>query len=551
MKLSRLLFLRDWGLNLTRIITLLFVAISLYSSQKELDYYRELSSNVDLFFNTYQQLNNKYVDSIDPRGFILSGIKSMLETLDPYTILLEGRSKTHYDDLTKGKYGGIGVYIGTSGSDKRLTVVSPIDDSPASKVGLKAGDRIMKIDDFDTKGLTSGNASKYLRGEKGSTVVLEIERIGEKRNLFFEIERDEIKINNVPYAGVVDGVGYIKVSQFSNGTSSDVKRELLSLLDSGVEGIILDLRFNPGGLLTSAVEITNLFLDRNKKIVSTRGKNNTLIKEYKTNKEPVSVTIPLVILINSSSASASEIVSGAIQDYDRGVIVGEGSFGKGLVQQIYNVNDTTSLKITIAKYYTPSGRLIQKLDYFSEHTKSIPSDTLSFFTESGRVVKSGKGIIPDLSVKSKKYSDYIAFLRMKNCFNNFTYKFLKENQDYKFRGDIESFVVKEFKDYIKDLEIDFKLKSEILLDSLKKISNDTRVSELVDDIAAINNDIKSKLFDDNLKDIKNLLAIDFTTRFFGNRSKYKVMLNDDDQLNKAISIIKNRDEYFKLLEPIN
>jgi len=501
----------------------------------EKDYYQELSENVNLFFDVYREINMRYVDSVDNEKFIKTGIKSMLSSLDPYTVLLDEESKEHFDELSSGKYGGIGIYMGISGADKRLTVESPIDNTPASKVGLRGGDKIMEIDGKSTDGLSISDASPLLRGEAGTRVYLKVKRVGVKKFLDFEIVRERITIINVPYSGLVDGnIGYIKVSQFAKTTVEEVKKCVLELLNEGAEGFILDLRYNPGGLLSSAVDVSNLFLDANSEIVVTKGRDDEIISSYCTQDTPIAKDVPLVVLINGASASASEIVSGSLQDYDRAVVVGQNSYGKGLVQQIYKLGENNSVKITVAKYYTPSGRLIQKRDYFNDKDDTAMTDTLLYYTENGRKVQSGMGIIPDVKVETEKLSDYLSALRMKNIFSDFTYSYLEENSDFDYQNEITEDIIQDFKTYIDTVGFEYTIKGELETDSLLAyVSRNGYSDSLKEKIkilqTALENEKKND-FRENLTGIKKYLNIEFSVYKYGNPQKYEISIADDKQI---------------------
>lgn len=539
-----------------KIVTLILISfLSILPAAGSADsesYYRELSQNVNLFFSVYRQLNSVYVDSIVPEKFVKTGIKSMLETLDPYTVLMEGSEKEHFEELSTGNYGGIGVYIGTSGTDKRLTVISPIDDTPAAKVGLRAGDRIMKIDSLATDGMSTGDASKYLRGKSGSKVRLSIRRLGSESVLLFDITREKINIINVPYSGILENnIGYIKVTQFAASTASEIRSALEPMIKSNVKGVVIDLRFNPGGLLNSAVDIANLFIKDSSLVVYTKGNSEKSLYKYKANKKPLSLTVPLVVLVNESSASASEIVSGALQDYDRAVIVGKGSFGKGLVQQVYNLTDTLSLKITVAKYYTPSGRLIQKRDYFNHDVVNAMVDTLTFKTTNGRPVKSGVGVVPDVLLEAESVPAYIGNLKMKNAFSDFVYAYQEKNPQFKYKNEISEEVLADFKKFVTENKISYTLKGENELDSLagsltrEKYSTETL--QKINELKNLVNAEKDKSFEQYINDIKLNLNIEFSVLTSGSKERYRLSLAEDTQLKKAIEILSNENQYKAIL----
>lgn len=537
-----------------KLLITIFIFINLIFATEKTDYYQEMSENIKLFFDVMRTLNEQYVDTMDVKELMTSSINSMLKTLDPYTVLLDEDEASHYDELNSGNYSGIGIYIGTSGVDKRLTVVSPMDDTPASKVGLKAGDRIMFIEEKSTDGMTTKDASKYLRGEEGQKVKLSIERLGRDKLLDFEITREKINIKNIPYSGMLENnVGYIKVSQFMSTTYHDFSIAMEKLIAEGAQAIIIDLRYNPGGLLGSAVKLANTVIDKDKLIVSTKGRAGTKDSEYFTYLTPIDTEIPLAVLINGSSASASEILSGSLQDYDRAVIIGEPSFGKGLVQQIFNVGrlSSKSLKVTVRKYFTSSGRLIQKEDYFNESEKNKSEDLVYSSLVNKRKVVSGQGIIPDIIVENPKESLYILNLKMKNKFNDFLYHYIGSNPDFKYKDKITDELIASFKKYIEDCDFKYDLKGERELDSLFVYSEKNEYSE----------DIKNKLkelkvefqnqkgsdFEENLDQIKKYLAIEFGVYTHGNPEKYKILIKNDEQIKRAVNLLSRRKEYYEIL----
>ncbi|MBN2788674.1 MAG: S41 family peptidase [Candidatus Delongbacteria bacterium] len=534
------------------ILTILFYFTLLFSTEKT-DYYAEMSENIKLFFDVMRTLNEQYVDTLDVEKLMSDGISSMLKTLDPYTVLLDEDEASHYDELNSGNYSGIGIHVGTSGPDKRLTVVSPMDDTPASRVGLKAGDRIMFIGDKSTDGMTSKEASKYLRGDEGTKVLIKIERLGRNDLLKFEITREKIDIKNIPYTGMLDNnVGYIKVSQFMSTTYHDFSMAMEKLIADGAQSLIIDLRYNPGGLLGAAVKLANTVLDKNKLIVSTKGRNGTKDSEYFTYLTPIDTEIPLAVLINGSSASASEILSGSLQDYDRAVIIGEPSFGKGLVQQIFNVGrlSSKSLKITVRKYFTSSGRLIQKEDYFDD--QELDNDEILFNSLiNERKVVSGQGIIPDVLVENPKEPLYILNLKMMNKFNDFLYYYFKKYPEYKYEDKITDDLLNSFKKYIDECGFEYDLKGEREIDSLFVYSEKNDYSsDIKQKLKDLKNDFqaqKSSDFDENIDHIKKYLAIEFGVFTHGNQEKYKILLENDEQIKRAVNILSRRKEYYEIL----
>lgn len=534
---------------------MLLIVVSLPAQENmPADYYKELSDNIKLYFDIMLTLNENYVDTANIDELMSEGIKAMLATTDPYTVLLKETEVDHYSELSTGSYGGIGIYLGTSGSEKRLTVISPMDDTPASKVGLKAGDQIIYIGDKDTKGISVKDASDYLRGDPGSRVILKVKRAGTEKLLNFNLTRAKISIQNVPFSEVIDNeVGYIKLTQFTATSYHDFAVEFEKLLSKGAKSLIIDLRFNPGGLLEAAVKHCSAFLPLNKLAVSTKGRGNSIDNEYFTEISPIDTEIPIAVLINESSASASEIFAGSLQDHDRAVIIGEPSYGKGLVQQLFDVGimKKRSLKVTVRKYYTASGRLIQKEDYFGDKSGN-GSDTVFFKTLiNKRKVPSGLGIVPDIQVENRKSSDYISSLKMNNHFSNFMYDFYEKNPGYKYQDRIEDNIINEFDKYLKVSNFEYQSQGEIITDSLlaySKKNNYTEgiIKQIEQTLSEFKNS-KSNDFKNNFDEIRSNLAIEFGIYKNGNRERYRIINQNDPQISKAVEILKTRNEYRKIL----
>ncbi|MBN2857316.1 MAG: S41 family peptidase [Candidatus Delongbacteria bacterium] len=527
---------------------------SVFSIEKTSDYYQELSDNIRLYFDVMLTLNENYVDTANIEELMSEGIRAMLSKTDPYTVLLKDNEIDHYDELSTGKYGGIGIYLGTSGQDKRLTVISPMDDTPASKVGLRAGDRIMFIEDMDTFGMSVKDASKYLKGEPGTRLKLKVKRSGSDKILDFNLTRASIEIANIPYSEIIDeNIGYIKINEFSGTLYYDFMSEFEKLISKGATSLIIDLRYNPGGLLETAVKLSGAFLPKGKPVVSTRSRDAESEIMYNTYLEPADTEIPVVVMINGSSASASEIFAGALQDHDRAVIVGEGSFGKGLVQQLFDVGyyQKKNLKMTIRKYYTPTGRLIQKDDIFGDRKKN-GSDTVFYNSlVNGRPLPSGIGILPDIPVEPAKNKGYISYLRMNNFFSDFVYEFYNRNGNYEYDGAMNDDIISDFREFLSDSKSLYTDPGEMLVDSLLKISGELGYDELsvskIMDIKAHIHEMSSNNFDDNIEDIKHNLLIEFGVYTNGNREKYRIMNTSDPQLQKAVSVLKNIDTYNSVL----
>ncbi|NQU05498.1 MAG: S41 family peptidase, partial [Calditrichaeota bacterium] len=411
--------------------------------------YRDNAAQIKLFYEVFRGVNKQYVDTIDTEELIEKGIAGMLETLDPYTVYFEEERVKDLEEITKGEYSGVGIEIGLRGKDKRLTIISPIDDTPAARIGLRAGDVIIAVDGKSTKGFTTKDASKYIRGIDGTDVVLTIRRKGYKEPLDYTLTRAVITIHDVAYVGMLDDeIGYIKLIRFSGHVGRELRNALKEILKNKPEGLILDLRSNPGGLLKSAIDVSEEFLTSGSEIVSTRGRIKRSVRNLEASGKPMAKDIPLVVLVNGGSASASEIVSGALQDHDRAVIIGTKTFGKGLVQSVMNLSGGAKLKITTARYYTPSGRLIQRdrdneieeddilagtetddsLEVAIMDSASIDTTIQKFFTDGGRVVYGGGGITPDIIVKPELLDPIGVEMYRKDLFFSYMNQWFSEHE---------------------------------------------------------------------------------------------------------------------------
>jgi carboxyl-terminal processing protease len=387
----------------------------------------EVAKNVDIFITVLKELNAKYADEISVGDLTKTAIDAMLQKLDPYTVYYPESQIEDFKLLTTGQYGGIGALI--QGKEGKVLISEPYEGYPAHVAGLRAGDIILKINNQPTEGKTSEDVSNILKGEPGTAITLEIKRVGVEKPMTFKIVRKEIKLPNIPYFGIIGSdVGYIKLDQFTENAGKEVKESFLKLKEQGMQSLILDLRNNGGGLLNEAVNIVNLFVDQNVTIVETKGKIKEQQNIYKTRTTPIDKQIPVVILINELSASASEIVAGALQDLDRGVIIGKKSFGKGLVQNIIPLSYNSSLKITVSKYYIPSGRCVQNIDYFGKDTlsfkKHIPDSLATAYkTKGGRIVYDKGGIEPDITTADTTASQILITLILNNLIFDFANDF--------------------------------------------------------------------------------------------------------------------------------
>ena len=413
------------------IIVVSAISVAFFIPQETREF--RIGKNLDIFFTMFRELNTFYVDEINPDKIIKTGIDDMLKTLDPYTVYYPESESEEFTFMTTGKYGGIGSQVRNNGEYAVVTEI--YKGFPADVAGIKPGDIIKKVNGVSLKGLDNDKVSDKLKGDPGTSISLTIDRNGKETD--YTMKRERIAVPPVPYSGMIDAnTGYIRFIGFTQNCIDEVKKALISIKAQNPKQIILDLRGNPGGLLTEAVEIVNLFVDQGNEVVSTKGKVKQFDSDYKTTKAALDNKIPLAVLINRGSASASEIVAGAIQDLDRGVIVGQRSYGKGLVQITRPLSYNTQLKVTTAKYYIPSGRCIQALDFSHPNEDGsvgyIPDSLISEFkTKNGRIVKDGGGITPDVEVVPETLSQLTSELYLRNFIFDFATKYYWEHTTIK------------------------------------------------------------------------------------------------------------------------
>jgi len=539
------------------------------------DYVHEIRKNIEIFGLVYQEISKKYVEPVDPEKFMKAGINGMLSTLDPYTTLIEDESNSHLQIITTGKYGGLGMRIGEQ-QGWPTVVEQPFEDDPAGKAGIREGDRIIMIDGQTTKGLTINEVAKRLRGEIGTAVTLKIEREGEQEPLEFRLIRAEITILDVSYAGLIrDGVGYIKLSGFSKNAGYEIRQAIRELQPKGMKSLILDLRNNPGGLLDAAVSVAENFIKKGDLVVSTRGRIEESVKEYRSDDEPIAGDLPLVVLVNEFSASASEIVAGAIQDLDRGVVIGQPTFGKGLVQTVVPITRDTALKITTAKYYIPSGRLIQRVDRLrSAHsaeaaleegegeedasgTTTIASElnhdsTHVYYTlKNRREVRGGGGIKPDLRVELPPLNRYQYELRRKSLFFHFALTYANQHRDLPRNFTVDDNLLAQFRAFIAEKGFSYVSESEDRLAELKKVVAEegyySTLTPEINRLEAALQTLKADDFNRNRDYIVRELEKEIAAKLFGTRAKVEATFDDDPYLAEAIKVLQNRERYLAIL----
>tara|TARA_R110002050_G_scaffold149463_1_gene276090 strand:+ start:140483 stop:142150 length:1668 start_codon:yes stop_codon:yes gene_type:complete len=531
------------------------LSIGLFSFQ---DSYFEISKNLDIFVSVYKNVNTYYVDETEPGDLMKTGIDAMLHKLDPYTVYYPESDIEDYRFMTTGQYGGIGALI--SRKNGFVYISEPYENYPAHKAGLRAGDKILKVDGKIAKGKSTQEISDFLKGEPKTDLVLTIERIGDETPKEITVTREEIKIKDVPYFGeIAPQTGYIKLNGFTETASAEVKAALLDLKkNNNITNLVLDLRGNGGGLLREAVSIVGLFVPIGTKVVETKGKITDWNATYVTTSQPVDTSLHLVVLVNGGSASASEIVSGTIQDLDRGVIIGTNTFGKGLVQQTRDLKYNSKMKITVAKYYIPSGRCIQRLDYShkDEDGKAlVVPDSLrkEFSTKSGRLVLDGAGIEPEIKVTGMDASPILISLVRKQLIFDYANLYrskldsIASPSTYSFSdADYE-----DFKEFLKDKDYNYSTDTEKLLKRLEKVSKDEKFA---DEIQADLKKLEASIFQSKAKDldiykaqISRFLESEIVTRYYFQTGQIEQGLVKDEDVIVAKRVLNDAKEYQSLL----
>lgn len=523
------------------------------------DIYFEISKNLELFGKVYKEISFNYVDDINPQEFMRAGIKGMLSTLDPYTVFVDESKQQDIDLMTNGKYGGIGVSIGVRGDN--VTITEIIDGYSAQKQGLRVGDIIIEAAGVVITSKNIDQVSTLVKGEPGSKVDLKILRYDLQDTLSYSLIREEIVLRNITYAKFFPESSnnvYIKLSNFSRTAGDELRNSLKTLSQQkNINSIILDLRGNPGGLLDVAVDVCEKFLEKDQLVVSTKGKDQNSLRKYYSQEQPVAGREKLIVLINGSSASASEIVAGAIQDHDRGVILGTQSFGKGLVQTIIPLTGNTSLKITTAKYYTPSGRSIQKIDYSKDNPIIENADSLlmdPYQTDNKRLVYSAGGITPDTTIENRKSSELLVQLLAKGLIFSFADKYYYENPEIDFNKINDNSLVQSFAQYLNDQKFSYKSSVERKIDEIiTELKNDEIRKNLSGSLTDLSKQIQSSIEselrlhqEEILLEIKSELA----SRFVGNERSFEERLKKDIQVIAAIELIKNSERYHHLLNKL-
>ena len=539
------------------ILTLILVAgisTGFLVSQETRDF--RIAKNLDIFFSLFREINTFYVDDIDPDKLVRAGIDNMLKTLDPYTVYYPESDVDEFTFMTTGKYGGIGSLVRNSGE---YVVISEIYKGfPADLAGIKAGDLLKKVDGTTLKGFSTDKVSEKLKGNPGTPITLTIERNGKETD--YPLKREKIVIPPVPYYGMIDSkTGYIRFTSFTQNCIDDVKNALISLKNNNPQQIILDLRGNPGGLLSEAVDIVNLFVGSGNEVVSTKGKVKQFDENFKTTKPAIDEKIALALIINRGSASASEIVAGAIQDLDRGIIVGQRSYGKGLVQITRPLSYNTNLKVTTAKYYIPSGRCIQARDFSHPNEDGsvgiIPDSLISEFkTRGGRIVKDGGGIAPDIEILPEPLSQIAAELYLRNYIFDYATKYYWDHPDIKTPAQF-SFTETDFADFktfLMNRNFSYKTDTEESLNELITNAKKEKYFDIHKELfTELQKDVAHNLDQDLIlfkSEIVDLIEDEIISRYFYESGAIAWTIKKDEQVLKALEILNNKEEYNSILK---
>ncbi len=517
------------------------------------DKYFEIIKNLEIFTNLYKELNAGYVDELDPARTMRTGIDAMLQALDPYTNYISESDIEGYRTLTEGRYNGIGAQVKKIGD--LVTITQIYENSPALKAGLKAGDRIIEVDGQDARNRSTEDLNNIMQGFPGTEVKLRINRPGENKPFNLTLTREEVDLPNVPYFGMVDDhIGYISLTTFTQQAGNNIAKAYKDLRakDPQIQGLILDLRDNGGGLLNEAVNICNIFVDRGELVVSTKGKIPEWDRSYKTTQNPLNTEIPLVILVNNRSASASEIVSGTIQDLDRGVVMGQLTYGKGLVQHTKEIGYNARLKLTTAKYYIPSGRCIQAINYEDGEPVHIPDDQRAKFkTKNGRTVLDGGGVKPDVVLEKPKDPALIRALADQNMIFDFTTQFCLEHDTI---AGPEAFRFDDwngFTSFLQDRKFTFETASDEALTVLKEKAEEEGLNaSLQAQITAIESQLgeyRSKSLSEHREAIISLIEQEIIGRYYFNRGRKQLGLRNDPEIVAANQLLKDPAQYRKIL----
>ncbi len=533
------------------------IALLASLSSWKLDYF-EINKQLDIFTNLFREVNMYYVDETEPSAMMEEAIGEMLNELDPYTVYIPEDDVENFRIQQTGQYGGIGATIRMIGD--YVAIEQPYKGFAADKAGLKSGDLIIAVDGKNMKGATPSEISDLLKGTPGSTAELTIQRYGEDRQV--TITREDIQMKSVPYYGMIsDHIGYVTLKSFTDKASPEIREAIEDLKENhGMTSLVLDLRGNPGGLLSEAINVANLFIDKGEVVVSTRGRLRELDQVYRTLREPFDTEMPLAVLIDKGSASASEIVAGTIQDLDRGVVIGQRSFGKGLVQQSRPLSYGAQVKITIAKYYTPSGRCIQAINYAERNEDGsvarIPDSLRTAYeTNNGRTVYDGGGIDPDIEVEGEKLSDILYSLMVNGHLFEYATQYVQTHQNLPSPQEfgLTDADWNDFVSFLENKEYHYETNTEKMLSALEKAAEKEQYQNAIEgEIQELKNALADRKSDDlqaYRSQIQHLLEREIVGRYYYQEGEIEFMLRDDERLAEAVRILNDPQAYNGILTP--
>lgn len=534
------------------IATALIVLVSAGIAAQQTDIYFLIKKNFSIFSKAYENVALEYVDEVDPEVLMRNGIDAMLETLDPYTVMFNESQNEQAEIMSRGNYAGVGIEAGYR--DGEVVVIAPTEGGPAEKVGIRAGDVIVAVDGVSTEGLQPEEVNTLTSGEAGSEVTITIQRFGLDQALDFTLTREHIEVSNVSYSGLIGedtNTGYIRLTQFGSNSAEEIREAMVELMDArDLDGLVLDLRDNPGGILQEAVKIIDKFIEPGITVVDIRGRSAEYNQTFTTS-ESIMFEKPVVVLMNEGSASASEVVAGALQDLDRALIIGEQSFGKGLVQIVKPLPYNTSLKITISRYYIPSGRSIQSVQYTHQGRNSVVIDADSskraFKTRNGRTVYEGRGIEPDVEAGKKDLSILEIALLQQGMYFDFATVYESTHIEFPYE-ELPDEVFAEFRSFLKEKGFDYKTDSEKILANLSEEL--TGVEEAEDQLQALKMTIakeKEAQYSEVEESIRRTLFLELVSRYQGQSGRVRAGLRSDPEVIRALDFIKNTSELNKLL----
>ncbi len=544
--------MKKYFLRLILPIAIVTGAISLAVTQSSL--YRQIGESQRLFNQVYNQIFSTYVDELDPEAFTKASIQSITQNLDPYTVFMVEDEQHQINVLSKGKYGGVGIQLGYR--NKTMSVVAPMDGGPAKKAGIISGDVILKVNDEDVKKMTFNEAASNIRGKKGTEVKLTIKRYSEDEPIVFNLVRSTIKVKEITYSGMLSpSTGYVRLNRFSRNTPNEMRKAFQQLLNQNSKEIIIDLRDNPGGLLSSAVAILDMIIQKDSPLVSTKGRTKDSNRSFYSRRKPlIPDDVKIAVLINQGSASASEIVAGAIQDLDRGIILGQKSYGKGLVQSQYEIDDKRSIKVTTARYYIPSGRFIQKRDYIDDkYILNKTEEDSVFTTMNGRNVLGNGGITPDSTITPER----MAALSSQYWRRGYFYSFAQQNKHrYQTFSEVldDLTIIDKFNEFIKEQEDDIQLPGEKELGQVKeKIaaldSMNTEANQALETLSQFYANQEEKSIALESEDIRQVIILEFAGLMNGPEGRVKQALKDDKIVKVALDILSDKLVYETSLIP--